>query len=61
MSANLTQARRKLNSIHSLLKQNKVLAATQAFYEGVLTFLKEPLMNNEKKELAELIEKTFII
>jgi tetratricopeptide (TPR) repeat protein len=57
MSANLTQARRKLNSIHSLLKQNKVLAATQSFYEGVLTFLKEPLMNNEKKELAELIEK----
>lgn len=57
MSANLTKARQKLNSIHSLLRQNKVLAATQAFYEGIITFLKEPLMNNEKKEFAELIEK----
>ncbi|MDQ7031453.1 MAG: tetratricopeptide repeat protein [Desulfonauticus sp.] len=53
--SNLVQARQKLNKIQSLLKQNKVLAATQAFYDGIRGYLKQPLMNNEKKELAELI------
>ncbi|SDN20683.1 TPR repeat-containing protein [Desulfonauticus submarinus] len=57
MSASLIQARQKLNSIQSLLKQNKVLAGVQALYDGILGYIKQPLMNNEKKELAELISK----
>jgi len=53
--SNLTQARKKLHSVPSLLRQNKVLAALHAFYDGLRLYLKQPLMKQEKKELAKII------
>ncbi|WP_028574299.1 tetratricopeptide repeat protein [Desulfonatronovibrio hydrogenovorans] len=58
MSNEITKARKNLNSVSSLLKQNKILPAVNAFYDGLLTYLKGNLLQNEKKEFADLLDKT---
>ncbi|WP_457571397.1 tetratricopeptide repeat protein [Desulfovulcanus sp.] len=61
MSAELTKARQKINSIASLLKQNKIFAAVNAMYEGVSTALRCQMMPAEKKELSNIIEKNLFL
>lgn len=55
MSQKLILARKKLNSVSSLLKQGKYMAATQAMHDSLLAVLKSSLMKAEKEEFSELI------
>lgn len=46
----LATARRQLNSIKSLIRQEKFLSAVQTLREAVITVFREPLMKAEKEE-----------
>ncbi|WP_291321098.1 tetratricopeptide repeat protein [Desulfonatronospira sp.] len=54
----MNKARKNLTNVPSLMKQNKLLAAVTALQEGLVTFLKGSLMQNEKKEFLELIDRS---
>ncbi len=54
--SDLTKARRQINSLNSLLKQGKPLAAVTTMHDAIQTFLKSSLMQNEKKEFTKLVE-----
>ena len=56
MSARLTKARQQLTQIRSMLKQGKYHPAAQAYHDGLLTILKEPLMKAEKEEFQRMLE-----
>ncbi|EFI35865.1 Tetratricopeptide TPR_2 repeat protein [Desulfonatronospira thiodismutans ASO3-1] len=58
MSAELNKARKNLTNIPSLMKQDKLLAAVTALQEGLTTFLKGNLMQSEKKEFLEMIDRS---
>ena len=51
----LATARRQLNSIKSLIRQEKFLSAVQTLREAVITVFREPLMKAEKEEFERLI------
>ena len=51
----LATARRQLNSIKSLIRQEKFLSAVQTLREAVITAFREPLMKAEKEEFERLI------
>lgn len=61
MSIELSKARQNLNSVSSLLKRDKILPAATAFRDGLITYLKGNLLQNEKKEFADLIDKTLYL
>ncbi len=57
MSSKLTQARAKISSIKSFLKQEKYIPAVEAFHQAVRIVLSQPLMKQEKDEFTKLIEE----
>ncbi|WP_243545540.1 tetratricopeptide repeat protein [Pseudodesulfovibrio tunisiensis] len=57
MSTKLISARKKLNSIGSLLKKGKYMPAVQAVHDSLIIILKNPVMKNEKTEFEELLQK----
>ncbi len=61
MSNEITKARRNLNSVSSLLKQDKLLPAATAFHEGLATYLKGNLLQNEKKEFVDLLDRSLYL
>lgn len=61
MSIEITKARKNLNSVSSLLKQDKILPAATAFLDGLTTYLKGNLLQNEKKEFLELLDRTLYL
>ncbi|MFW5730780.1 MAG: tetratricopeptide repeat protein [Desulfonatronovibrionaceae bacterium] len=61
MSNQITKARKSLNSVSSMLKQDKILPAAVAFQDGLSTYLKSNLLKNEKKEFADLLDKTLYL
>ncbi|WP_045213500.1 tetratricopeptide repeat protein [Desulfonatronovibrio magnus] len=61
MSHEITKARKNLNNVASMLKQDKILPAATAFNEGLSTYLRSKLLQNEKKEFADLLDKTLYL
>lgn len=62
MSNELGAARTKINSVLTLIKQNKYLAAITALHDAVLQVLQSPLMKAEKEEFDRLLDQaTFIL
>ena len=60
MSNELTQARRKLSQIRTLLRQKKVLSAVIALHDALATILKTSLMKQEREEFTDLIDNSII-
>lgn len=56
MSAELTRARTQLSNVRTYLKQDKIQMAAQALHDGLIAYLKHPLMKAEKQELLRLLE-----
>ncbi|MEF2229735.1 MAG: tetratricopeptide repeat protein [Pseudodesulfovibrio sp.] len=57
MSNQLINARKKLNSITTLLKQGKYMPAVQAVHDGLILYMKNPVMKGERKEFEDILEK----
>lgn len=57
MSNDLINSRKRLNSVATLLKKDKYMAAVQAVHDGLILFLKNPVMKAERTEFEELIDK----
>ncbi|MFW5993110.1 MAG: tetratricopeptide repeat protein [Desulfohalobiaceae bacterium] len=57
MSQELTKARSQLSSVHSLLKQEKLLSAVISLYEAVGTYLRTQLLKHEKTDFQRQLEK----
>ena len=55
MSTQLITARKKLNTVNTLLKQGKYMAAVHAVHDGLVLMLKSSLMKAEKDEFSELL------
>ncbi len=56
MTQDLIKARKMLAGLNTYLKQDKILPATQALYEAVVTVCKNPLMKAERAEFEKLIQ-----
>lgn len=56
MSAELTRARTQLSNVRTYLKQEKIQMAAQALHDGLIAYLKHPLMKAEKQEFLRLLE-----
>ncbi|OEU69548.1 MAG: hypothetical protein BA863_10605 [Desulfovibrio sp. S3730MH75] len=56
MSGELTNARKKLAGVSSLLKQQKAMPAVQAVYDAVVAMLRGSLMKAEREEFQELLD-----
>ncbi|MEZ0574721.1 tetratricopeptide repeat protein [Halodesulfovibrio aestuarii] len=56
MSAELTRARTQLSNVRTYLKQAKIQMAAQALHDGIIAYLKYPLMKAEKQEFLRLLE-----
>ncbi|OBQ51728.1 tetratricopeptide repeat protein [Halodesulfovibrio spirochaetisodalis] len=56
MSAELTKARSQLSNVRTYLKQDKVQMAAQALHDGLIAYLKHPLMKAERQEFVRLLE-----
>lgn len=57
MSNQLINSRKKLNTVNTMLKKGKYMAAVQAIHDGLILFLKNPVMKGERDEFEELIFK----
>lgn len=57
MSSPLITSRKKFNSVNSMLKQGKYMAAVQAVHDGLILFLKNPVIKAERDEFEELLFK----
>ncbi|QJB58202.1 tetratricopeptide repeat protein [Pseudodesulfovibrio sp. zrk46] len=57
MSNQLISSRKKLNTVTTMLKKGKYMAAVQAIHDGLILFLKNPVMKGERDEFEELIFK----
>jgi len=53
----LVKARKKLNSVSTLLKKGKYMPAVQGVHDGLILFLKTQVMKGEREEFEELITK----
>ncbi len=56
MSSELTKARSQINSIKTLLKQEKVQAALMALSEALKIYLRTKLLKHEKKDFQRKVE-----
>lgn len=56
MSKGLFEARRKLSSVATLVRQDKPLNAAQALFDGLQAMLREPLLKSEKDEFIRFVE-----
>ncbi|WP_316901506.1 tetratricopeptide repeat protein [Pseudodesulfovibrio indicus] len=62
MSTDLIKSRKKLNSIATLLKQGKYMPAVQAVHDGLILFLKNQVMKNERDEFEDILQKvTYVL
>jgi len=57
MSTDLITARKKLNSVPTMLKKDKHMTAVQGIHDGLILFLKNPVMKGERDEFEEIIFK----
>lgn len=57
MANQLVNARKKLNSVPTLLKKGKYMAAVQGVHDGLIMFLKDSVMKNERAEFEEILHK----
>ncbi|QGY40734.1 tetratricopeptide repeat protein [Pseudodesulfovibrio cashew] len=57
MSNQLIQSRKRLNSVSTLLKKGKYMPAVQALHDGLILFLKNPVMKNERVEFEDILTK----
>lgn len=57
MSNDLITSRKKLNSVSTMLKKGKYMAAVQAIHDGLILFLKNPVMKNEREEFQDILER----
>ncbi|CCH50500.1 tetratricopeptide repeat protein [Pseudodesulfovibrio piezophilus] len=53
----LVNARKKLNSVTTMLKKGKYMAAVQSIHDGLILFLKNSVMKGERDEFEEIIFK----
>lgn len=56
MSSELMNARKKLATVNTLLKQKKPMPAVQAVYDAVMAMLRSSLMKAEREEFQNLID-----
>ncbi|WP_027180152.1 tetratricopeptide repeat protein [Maridesulfovibrio bastinii] len=56
MSSELMNARKKLATVNTLLKQKKPMPAVQAVYDAVMAMLRSSLMKAEREEFQDLID-----
>jgi tetratricopeptide (TPR) repeat protein len=62
MSADLIKSRKKLNSVATLLKKGKYMPAVQAVHDGLILFLKNQVIKNEREEFEEILKKvTYVL
>jgi len=57
MSTDLITSRKKLNSVTTMLKRGKYMAAVQGIHDGLILFLKNPVMKGERDEFEEILFK----
>jgi len=57
MSGELTKARKKMNSVPTLLKKGKYMAAVQGIHDGLILFLKQSVMKGERDEFEDILRK----
>ncbi len=57
MSNQLINARKKFNTVSTMLKKGKYMPAVQAVHDGLILFLKSQVMKAERAEFEELILK----
>jgi tetratricopeptide (TPR) repeat protein len=57
MSSDLIKSRKKLNSVATLLKKGKYMPAVQAVHDGLILFLKNQVMKNERDEFEDILQK----
>jgi len=57
MSNQLISARKKLNSVTTMLKKGKYMAAVQGIHDGLILFLKNPVMKGERTEFEDIIAR----
>lgn len=57
MSNQLINARKKLNSVTTMLKKGKYMAAVQNIHDGLILFLKTPVIKDEREEFEALLDK----
>lgn len=53
----LVNARKKLNSVTTMLKKGKYMAAVQGIHDGLILFLKNTVMKGERDEFEEILYK----
>ena len=58
MSTELTNARKKLNTVSTLLKKGKYMPAVQAVHDSLILILKSQLMKAERQEFEDMLRKT---
>lgn len=57
MSNQLINARKKMNSVTTMLKRGKYMAAVQGIHDGLILFLKNPVIKAEREEFEDLLIK----
>lgn len=57
----LVNARKKLNSVSTMLKKGKYMTAVQGIHDGLILYIKTSVMKAEKEEFEELIRKVTIL
>ncbi|WFS63648.1 tetratricopeptide repeat protein [Pseudodesulfovibrio thermohalotolerans] len=62
MSTDLIKSRKKLNSVSTLLKKGKYMPAVQAVHDGLILFLKNQVMKNEREEFEDILKRvTYVL
>ena len=57
MSTELVKARKKLNSVTTMLKKGKYMTAVQGIHDGLILLLKTPTIKAEREEFEDLLTK----
>jgi tetratricopeptide (TPR) repeat protein len=57
MSTELVKARKKLNSVTTMLKKGKYMTAVQGIHDGLILLLKTPTIKSEREEFEDLLKK----
>ncbi|NDV17975.1 tetratricopeptide repeat protein [Pseudodesulfovibrio sp. JC047] len=57
MSTDLIKSRKKMNSVPTLLKKGKYMPAVQAIHDGLILFLKNQVIKNEREEFEDILRK----
>ena len=57
MSNQLINARKKINSVPTLLKKGKYMPAVQSIHDGLILYLKNPVMKGEREEFENILVK----